>query len=133
MKIIETILILLFTTILITFGIGMVVIAPEEHRVGYYLFSLLCFSIIGLFYNKGRLFNFFGSLAATIILIAVIFSIAHAVNKNSLPIFNAIMWIIIFAYPSLKFILRTKFGFIEEKIKQKELDEYNQLTKENNE
>lgn len=111
----------------------MIIIAPEEHRIGYYLFSLFCFSIIGLFYNKGKLFSFFGSIAASIILIAVVSCISSEIKKGSLSIFQAIIWVILFAYPSLKFIIRTKFGLVDEKIEQAEVEQPQLVEKENNE
>lgn len=133
MRLIKIIFTLLFTSILVIFGIVMIIIAPEEHRVGYYIFSLFCFAIIGLFYNKGRLFSFFGSLAASIILITVFFCISHQIKKDSLSIVQAIMWLLVFAYPSLKFILSAKFGLVEEKIEQVMLEEEKPFEKENNE
>jgi hypothetical protein len=132
-RLIEIIFTLLFTSILILFGVVMIIIAPEEHRVGYYIFSLLCFSIIGLFYNKGRLFNFFGSLACSIVLITVLFCISNEIKNNSLSIFQAIIWLILFAYPSLKFIIATKFGLVEEKLKQVITEQEKTFEKENDE
>ncbi len=110
----------------------MAIIAPEEHIIGYYTFSLLCFSIIGVLYAKGRLFDFLASLIATIVLITVIFCLFYTDIKNFKDVFSVIMWILVFGYSSLKVIFKLKFGLVKDiKKDQEQIHELNE--KENNE
>jgi uncharacterized membrane protein len=109
----------------------MAIIAPEEHRIGYYIFSLFCFSSAMACLVKGKSTEFFLSVIGTIILVTIIFCMIPAINNGSSSMFGAIMFSIIFGYPSLKAVLVLRFG-LNKKKNEKENDKQ-LLNKENNE
>jgi hypothetical protein len=131
MKIINIILKLIFIAIMVLFGTVMAIIAPEEHRIGYYIFSLFCFSITIIGFTNGKSTDFVLSLIATIVLITVIFCVIPSINNSLSSIYTVIMCSLLFGYPSLRIIIKLKFG-LNKQVENKNQDD-KLLEKENNE